>query len=349
MIDFSVKARKQKDPKLYRNTPYLHLLICPRCQGTLARGESEFLCHDCSHGFPIEDGIPLLYWPDNSNLTPDDVTEIVRSFYEKNPFPDYEETDNLTRLKDKAQEGIFARLLDEQIPFGVRVLDCGCGTGQLANFLGIAHRTVFGTDICLNSLRLAQRFKEKEELERVHFLQMSLFRPVFLPGSFDTVICNGVLHHTSDPQRGFQTLATLVKPNGHLIIGLYHRYGRIATDLRRVLFRVSGNRLTFLDRRLRQGKLGKLRQSAWFADQYHNPHELKHTIGEVFKWLESSGLELIKTIPKTRCGSQFSLDEKLFQAELPGSPLQRALVEAGMLFTGAQEGGFFTVIARKKP
>ncbi|MDA2933523.1 class I SAM-dependent methyltransferase [Acidobacteria bacterium AH-259-D05] len=339
-----MKTREHHDP-----TPYLHLLICPRCQEMLGSEGSKLFCRGCSHRFPVQDGIPLLHWPDDSDLPPNHVTEIIRSFYERNPFPDYEDTDNLGRLMDKAREGIFARLLDEQIAFGVRVLDCGCGTGQLANFLGIAHRTVFGTDICLNSLGLAQKFKEKEGMHRVHFLQMNLFRPVFPPGTFDTVICNGVLHHTSDPQKGFQRLAALVKPKGHLIVGLYHRYGRMATDLRRVLFRVSGNRFTFLDPRLRRGKLGKLRHSAWFADQYANPHELKHTIGGVFKWLEPSGLELIKTIPKTRFGIPFSLDEKLFQQELPGSSLQRVLIETAMLFTGAQEGGFFTVIARKKP
>ncbi|MDA2937231.1 class I SAM-dependent methyltransferase [Acidobacteria bacterium AH-259-A15] len=349
MMNFSVEEQEHESTTILTSTPYQHLLVCPHCRGALESDEAVLTCRSCSYPFPIQRGIPLLYWPNDPKLFTDDVTEVVKAFYQEHPFPDYEDTDNLARLIDKAQQGVFARLLDEQIPFGARVLDCGCGTGQLANFLGIAHRTVFGTDICLNSLGLAQQFKQKNRLERVHFLQMNLFRPVFRPASFDTVICNGVLHHTSHPPLGFETLSTLVKPSGYLIVGLYHRYGRLATDLRRILFQVTGYRLAFLDPRLRSQQLGKTRHSAWFADQYENPHELKHTISQVLKWLEPSQLELVKTIPKTRLLKRFSSNERLFEPESSGHLLERSLIELGMIFNGAREGGFFTVIARKKP
>ena len=104
-----------------------------------------------------------------------------------------------------------ARLLDEQIPFGARVIECGCGTGQLTNFLSVANRTVVGADLCLNSLKLATAFKTQNELDRAHFLQMNLFRPCFKPASFDLVISNGVLHHTADPFLGLQSISRLVK------------------------------------------------------------------------------------------------------------------------------------------
>ena len=48
--------------------------------------------------------------------------------------------------------------MNEQIPFNVNVLEVGCGTGQLTNYLGLASRNVFGTDMCLNSLKLAEVF-----------------------------------------------------------------------------------------------------------------------------------------------------------------------------------------------
>jgi SAM-dependent methyltransferase len=277
------------------------------------------------------------------------VTEIVKEFYEKTPFPNYEDTDDLAAFLQKARRGVFAQLLDRQIPFGTRVLECGCGTGQLSNFLSIAHRTVFGTDICLNSLRLANAFKQRNGLSRVHFLQMNLFRPVFEPASFDVVISNGVLHSTSDTYLGFQSLARLVKPGGYLIIGLYHRYGRLATDLRRIIFRFTGRRFAFLDPRFRREKLGSERFEAWFADQYLHPHELKYTIGEVLKWLEPNRLQLVKTIPKTSFMASFAADEKLFEPELPGSAFERVLCEVAQMFTGDREGGFFTVISQKKP
>ena len=332
------------------SVPYLHLLICPGCHTSLEAEKTKLLCPNCARHFSVENQIPLLFSPNDPGMAPDRVTATVKAFYEENPFPDYEDTDDLARFIEKARMGVFAALLDGQIPFASRILECGCGTGQLSNFLGIAHRTVFGTDICLNSLHLAQGFKEENGLERVHFLQMNLFRPVFRSTSFDIVICNGVLHHsTVDPFLGFKTLANLVKPNGYLIAGLYHRYGRLSTDLRRAIFRLMGNRFTLLDPRLRQCGLSENRQSAWFADQYRHPHERKYTMAEVFRWLEPNGLELVKTIPKTRFFDKFRPDERLFQAEAPGRAWERRLVEIGMMFRDDREGGFFTIICRKKP
>lgn len=328
--------------------PYLHLLACSYCRGPMQVHEAGLRCRACGRTFAFEDDIPLLFAPSDPGQFDRDVTDLVRQFYEENPFPNYEETDDVGALLEKARRGVFARLLDEQLPFGIRILECGCGTGQLSNFLGIARRAVFGTDVCLNSLRLANGFRKRNGLRYVHFLQMNLFRPVFPPGAFDVVISNGVLHSTSDTYLGFQTLSGLVKPGGYLIIGLYHRYGRLATDLRRMIFRLTGGRMLFLDPRLRKEGLGKARRASWYADQYLHPHEKKYTVGEVLRWLEPNGLHLVKSIPKTRFQSRFTLDEKLFEPEAPGRPVERALIELGQTFTGDREGGFFTVIAQRE-
>jgi SAM-dependent methyltransferase/uncharacterized protein YbaR (Trm112 family) len=326
---------------------YLHLLRCPACGKCLVLRPGALECGHCPRTYPIQEGLPLLFHEaGNGTLTPE-VTAKVRNFYEEHPFPDYEDSDDLGRLMDKARRGVFARLLDEQIPFGARILDCGCGTGQLANFLGIAHRTVFGTDISLASLRLAREFQQKHDLERVHFLQMNLFFPVFPQCCFDVVICNGVLHHTGDPYLGFQVLSRLVKPGGFLIVGLYHRWGRLLNDLRRGLFRLGGRRLSFLDPYLRDRNLSERRKSAWFADQYRNPHERKYAIGEVLEWLEPNGLTLVKSIPKTDPFRSFSAEERLFEPETRAPGWKTRIRDWSMAVSGTSEGGFFTIIARR--
>ena len=65
------------------------------------------------------------------------------------------------------------RYLDRLQLEGQRVLEVGCGTGQLTNFLGIGHRRVIGTDMCLNSLRLGESFRHEHDLWRVRFMQMN--------------------------------------------------------------------------------------------------------------------------------------------------------------------------------
>src|SRR5207249_3605224 len=156
----------------------------------------------------------------------EDVTEVVKQFYEKTPFPNYDHLDNHRALLEKARESVFARLLSEQIPYNARVLEIGCGTGQLTNFFAIAHRTALGTDVCLNSLRLAQKFKTEHGLDRASFAQMNLFHPALTDSFFDVVISNGVLHHTSDCRGAFRRISQLVRPGGFLIVGLYNYYSR---------------------------------------------------------------------------------------------------------------------------
>ena len=154
----------------------LHLLQCPHCEGKLSLAK-ELHCASCSASFAIDDEIPLLFWPNDWEEGKSDVTATVREFYEETPFPNYDEFDSVASLAHKARQGLFARMLDEQLPPAIRIIECGCGTGQLSNFLSIANRSVFATDLCLNSLRLGQRFARTHGLSRVQFVQQNLFRP----------------------------------------------------------------------------------------------------------------------------------------------------------------------------
>jgi SAM-dependent methyltransferase len=322
------------------------ILCCPRCKGKLEIDQNRLKCLKCAHSYPITDNIPQLFCPTDWEKSKTDVTEEIKAFYEKTPFPNYDEFDSIGTLVDKARRRVFGKLLDDQIPYGTRIIECGCGTGQLTNFLSVAGRTAFGTDMCLNSLRMAQKFKEKNDLKRAHFFQMNLFRPCFAPGKFDLVICNGVLHHTGDPFLGFRTIATLVKPRGYIMISLYHKYGRLTTDLRRGVFRLTRDRLRGLDPRMHE-KISEARKTAWYMDQYKNPHESKHTIGEVLGWLKETGFSFVKSIPKTVPLAPFKESEKLFVKDELGGWLSRSIVELGMMVTASRDGGLFILIAQK--
>jgi hypothetical protein len=116
------------------------------------------------------------------------------------------------------------------------------------------------------------------------------------------------------------------------------------------VFNLTRDRLTFLDPRNVAANLSKGKRRAWFMDQYKNPHESKHTIGEVLGWLEQTGLTFVKSIPKTKLASTFSSEERLFEPEAPGGMVERALVEMSMAGWRSQikEGGFFIVIAKRE-
>lgn len=325
----------------------IDIFCCPKCSRELNFNDNSFKCLNCYQSYQVLDGIPMLLWPNDCDASKEDVTENIKLFYEKNPFPNYDDFDNAGTLIDKARQGLFAKLLDEQIPFGARILECGCGTGQLTNFLSIASRTVMGTDMCFNSLKLAQAFKTRNDLERAHFYQMNLFRPCFKPQSFDLVISNGVLHHASDPFLAFKTISTLVKPNGYILIGLYHKYGRLMTDLRRLIFRITKDKFKFLDRLAINKNISMAKRDSWFMDQYKNPHESKHTVGEVLHWLDNIGFTFVHSIPKTVPFASIDESERLFKPDKLGSRFERFIVNIGMIYTGHREGGFFNIIAKK--
>jgi len=321
------------------------ILACPRCKGELSLDEVSASCEACGATYPVSDGIPTLFAE-----TPSDrrgVTEVVKAFYEENPFPNYDDLDSEESLTEKARRGIFARLLDEQIPQGALVLEAGCGTGQLTNFLGIHwNRRVFGSDMCMNSLRLAKGFRDRCTINNAGFLQMNLFRPAFREHVFDLVISNGVLHHTGDPVGGFRSISRLVKPGGLIIIGLYNRVGRLTTDFKRLLFRATGDRLRFLDSHLRNRTYNKARKQAWFMDQYKHPQESAHSYDEVLDWFEQNNFEFLFSIPKVDPGP-FQPDEQLFVRHDPGTKVTRTLTQLEMLLRGGVDGALFIMIGRK--
>jgi carbamoyltransferase len=324
------------------------LLVCPCGSGApLQKIGNSYRASACGHHLPITDGIPQLFWAHNTHNDSSDVTREVRQFYEATPFPNYDDHDSVRSLLDKARQGRYARALDEAIPYNSNVLEVGCGTGQLSNFLGVACRRVVGMDLSLNSLRLAEGFRDDHALHRVRFVQANVFRPPFAPGQFDVVLCNGVLHHTSDPRNGFRQLVSLVKPGGHVVIGLYNTYGRVATNVRRVFFRLTGGRGTWIDPYLRSTPMSGPKRQAWFSDQYRHPHETTHTMGEVMRWFAEDGLDFVRAVPSVAPDGDGLERGELFRATGSGTRLRRFGVQALEVFKGGRDGGFFIMIGRR--
>jgi SAM-dependent methyltransferase len=311
--------------------------------GALAGAES-------GHPIPVADGIPNFFVPAQSASRPnlEEVTEMVKAFYEETPFPNYDGLDSRDSLAAKARRGVYAALLDEQLPEGALVLEAGCGTGQLSNFLGMSwKRKVFAGDLCLNSLRLAKGFADRFTIRNVAFLQMNLFRPPFRDAVFDVVISNGVLHHTGDCEGGFRSILAKLKPGGLILVGLYNSYGRLPTLWQRWAFRTFGPRLYFLDPRLRDWGKEPARVEAWFMDQYRHPHETRHSIDEVLGWFERYGVEFVNGIPHPD-GSDFSERERLFEPHTAGTPSSRVMTQCAMLLSGGKDGGLYIMIGRKR-
>ena len=332
-------------PSLLRElTP---LLRCPVTGEELAWSGSDLVSARSSNLYAVTDGIPQLFALEQQPIA-SDVTEIVKTFYEETPFPNYDDFDSRDSLASKAEKSVFAAMLKEQLPQGALVLDAGCGTGQLTNYLGMSWKyRVIGGDICLNSLGLAKAFRDRFSIHNAAFVQMNLFRLPFCRDAFDVIITNGVLHHTGDPKKAFVELLQRLKPGGVIIVGLYNTYGRLPTLWRRRVFDWFGPPAYFLDSRLGDEGVAKGRWNAWFADQYKHPHESRHSQYEVLTWFDENKIDFLSGIPFPD-GQDLHANDNLFVPHSRGNAFDRFAVQMGLLFAGGKDGGLFIMIGRKR-
>jgi 2-polyprenyl-3-methyl-5-hydroxy-6-metoxy-1,4-benzoquinol methylase len=235
----------------------------------------------------------------------DRKTEEVRRFYAAAPFPNYRAGDDLAALRARAARSSFARMLDRAVAPEARVLDLGCGTGQMTLYLasGGRRRLVVGADLCRESLALAAQAAARFGLgDRARFVETDLRRPALAAGAFDVVLCWGVLHHTPDPRAALRGVVELARPGGVVVLGLYNTFARLPHRLRRLLYRASGGRLLLGDPVLRQRGRDPARRRAWLRDQYQHPLEQSFTLARVRRWLASEGVEYLRSYPSALVG-----------------------------------------------
>jgi SAM-dependent methyltransferase len=103
---------------------------------------------------------------------------------------------------------------------GERVLEVGCGAGRFTEVLLEAGAEVWAVDAS-SAVEAAQA--NLADQPRLHIAQADLFDLPFEAGSFDRVLCFGVLQHTPDPRRAFLTLVDYARPGGWFAADVYRK------------------------------------------------------------------------------------------------------------------------------
>ena len=269
----------------------------------------------------------------------------VREFYEETPFPNYPSHDSLTWLNARAERSNFARLLNQAIPLDARILDIGCGTGQMSLYLARGRRLVIGADLARKSLELGAAAAHRFQLSRVFFVETDLHCPGLQERSFDVVYSAGVLHHTPDPRTSFIRIAQLARPGGLIVLGLYNVFARMPHRVRRLVARLTGYRVIPFDPVLSDRENEPSRRRAWIRDQYQHPEEHRHTLGEVQTWFRENDVEYMRAYPSALIGDH---SEKLFEFASDNWRPEAWLAQLSWMSTLAHEGGLFVTIGRRK-
>jgi SAM-dependent methyltransferase len=312
------------------------LLACPACGGRLG---PDWSCRGCGTAFDAAEDIPNLRLPGDAR------TEAVRHFYQRAPFPGYPPRDSLDALRARAERSAFARLLDRAIDDEARIVEIGCGTGQMCLYLARGNRLVVGADLTRASLQLATAAARRFDLSRVQFVETDLQRPGIAAGAFDVVYSAGVLHHTPDPRASFARLARLARPRGTIVLGVYNVFARVPLRLRRFIARLSGYRVIPFDPVLRERSHEPARHEAWLRDQYQHPEEHRHTLTEVQQWFEENDVEFLRSYPS----AVFDDDSpELFARAADNWRLEGWLAQLGWMRTLGHEGGLFFTIGRRR-
>lgn len=299
-------------------------------------------CRQTGDAYPFIRGVPSLYYPCEGEGT--DVTDRVRSFYEENPFPNYDGLEDFGELVAKGNANSFSANLLRAIGWNKRILECGCGTGQLSHYLQLNNNHVLGIDISLSSLALAIKHKISNELVRSSFAQMNIFELAVKDASFDVAIAHAVLHHTFDARRAFSSIVRKVKPGGIVIVGLYNYFARIPTWFRSKLIKIVGPKIDYVVRkRIRDARKADI----WIKDQYFNPHETWHTVDEVMDWFSENNVEFLNCSPPI-LDTAGETEENLFALTEPGTTYQRIVTQLTWLSSIAREGALFDVIGRRR-
>src|ERR1700674_4147447 len=314
---------------------FRELLACPACAGALT---ADWSCRGCGARFDAPDGIP------NLRLPGDGRTDAVRRFYEDAPFPGYPPRDSLQALHARAERSVFARLIHLAIPGDARIVEIGCGTGQMSLYLARADRVVVGADLTRAALQLGASAARRFQLDRVQFVETDLHRPGLRKGSFDVVYSSGVLHHTPDPRASFARLAQLARPGGTIVLGVYNAFARIPLRLRRLAARLSGLRLVPFDPVLRDRTNEPARREAWLRDQYQHPEEHRHTLAEVQGWFAENRGENLRAYPSAGLGDE---PEELFARAADNWRPEGWLAQLGWICAIGHEGGLFFTVGRR--
>ncbi len=215
--------------------------VCPVCHAVLTPTEEGYVCAGCDQTYPVYHNIPDFRLGDPPYASREqDIAEAEAIWAQ--PEASYADLVRTRYLSPEATRTLPKELREKYIRFrlgnvpraherlariremmhlvGLRMegrrvaLDLGCGTGGMLVALATVADEVWGVDIALANLALAQRLIRERGLQNVHLVCCGSEHLPFPDGTFDLINANDVVEHLQDQRRGVSEAHRVLSDRG---------------------------------------------------------------------------------------------------------------------------------------
>jgi SAM-dependent methyltransferase len=193
-----------------------------------------------------------------------------------------------------------------------------------------------GIDLSPSSLNICKERVDKYNLSNVNLIEMSLLDlDPDIHGTFDLIICIGVLHHLENPTDGLNSLKNVLVENGGMYIMVYGKIGRTGVyQMQNLLRQINKNINNYTEKIANYKKLySKLPTNNWFllgehlitdhkisdegiVDLLLNCQDRAYDIPELYNWINECGLKIIEFSPVSRFKYKYNIPEINYQEDI---------------------------------
>ena len=192
-------------------------MICLRCSAFLEYKGERLICSQCGQSYPVVDGIPIILRDKTAQIPDEDIKrydELAKQEYV------YTKYTGIRRIcHNHPIEKIKTTNYNLVAPYlrGARVLEVGCGMGQLTEMLGKVSEEMVAFDISWENIRYAF---EHIALDNASFFVGNVLEIPYPDDFFDVAVSSEVLEHVPDHHGAIAEMKRVVKAKGKICISV---------------------------------------------------------------------------------------------------------------------------------
>jgi SAM-dependent methyltransferase len=189
---------------------FLNILRCPKSRQRLSLESNLLVSEDRKYKYSIDNGVPRFV--EKKNYT--DSFGLQWNLYSKTQLDSY------TGLNISANRFWKATGWSEDEIRGKWVLDAGCGSGRFAEIALLAGAKVVALDYSSAVDACNNNFSDHPNL---FVIQGDIYELPFELEAFSFIYSLGVLQHTPNPKKAFNSLPPILKKGGKICVDYYEK------------------------------------------------------------------------------------------------------------------------------